>query len=317
MVVCLECNENLSRVHNRHLMARHGIDLVEYHRRYPSTAANYHCKWVQDDNYFEQIDTEEKAYFLGLIITDGNVYHNTMTLCLQGQDRYMLELFRDAIGSDKPIEQGHGNNNYIFRVSSRKMVSDLGRWGVVPRKSLVATPPVLDSGFDKHFWRGAMDGNGCLFSGYHSRGLYLAGSDRMVAGFYDFCLSIGDTQPRVTSDRSIWRCVVQHQDAIPVITRLYEDAHIYLARKFSTANTIIEFYQNKRYRSQFKGVSRSNVSKLWRSACRVNGVDHCFGYFESEEQAAMMYDQYVREHALNRTVNFPVGSEIGCKRKQV
>src|SRR5690606_16603830 len=58
---------------------------------------------IINDNYFEDIDTEEKAYFLGLIIADGSIIRHlsegrsnrqlSISLELKEQDGYMVELF--------------------------------------------------------------------------------------------------------------------------------------------------------------------------------------------------------------------------------
>ena len=47
----------------------------------------------QDINYqfFEKIDSEEKAYFLGFIYSDGCVQSNSVTLKLQKKDIIILE----------------------------------------------------------------------------------------------------------------------------------------------------------------------------------------------------------------------------------
>ena len=49
-----------------------------------------------NEKYFEDIDTEEKAYFIGLLLTDGNVCLREkssacISLTLQTEDHYMIE----------------------------------------------------------------------------------------------------------------------------------------------------------------------------------------------------------------------------------
>lgn len=56
------------------------------------------------EDYFDLIDTEEKAYFLGLLMTDGNVFEQKkrskmISLTLKKEDAYMVQAFRDAVGS--------------------------------------------------------------------------------------------------------------------------------------------------------------------------------------------------------------------------
>ena len=61
-----------------------------------------------DEHYFENIDNEEKAYFLGLIISDGCIYSKNnrsqmVAITLQDCDKYILERFVKCIKSNKNI----------------------------------------------------------------------------------------------------------------------------------------------------------------------------------------------------------------------
>lgn len=62
-----------------------------------------------NDDYFNTIDTKDKAYFLGLLASDGNVLNRNngqsiiIKLSLQSADAYILERFKYYIGSDKPL----------------------------------------------------------------------------------------------------------------------------------------------------------------------------------------------------------------------
>jgi hypothetical protein len=50
-------------------------------------------KYKLNENYFEPIDSEEKAYFLGFLFADGYVdeQHHVIELTLHHQDREILE----------------------------------------------------------------------------------------------------------------------------------------------------------------------------------------------------------------------------------
>ena len=52
----------------------------------------YHNKDLIE-NYWESIDSYDKAYFLGFIITDGNVYGNFVRLQLSDKDINILKIF--------------------------------------------------------------------------------------------------------------------------------------------------------------------------------------------------------------------------------
>lgn len=62
-----------------------------------------------NDSFFEKIDTEEKAYFLGLFYADGCNYINgnasRVALSLQEDDKKILEIFNNFIypNEDRPL----------------------------------------------------------------------------------------------------------------------------------------------------------------------------------------------------------------------
>ena len=64
-------------------------------RRQPSS----HRTHTFNYNYFDSIDTEEKAYFLGLLWADGFCDKNTgnIIISLQEEDGYILEKFKDVV----------------------------------------------------------------------------------------------------------------------------------------------------------------------------------------------------------------------------
>lgn len=49
-------------------------------------------KYKFDENFFENIDTEEKAYWLGFIYADGAVFKRTLSIRLSTKDIHHLSL---------------------------------------------------------------------------------------------------------------------------------------------------------------------------------------------------------------------------------
>jgi len=130
-------------------------------------------KLVED--YFSVINTEKKAYFLGLIYADGcirevgNNRQKTLTLVLQEEDFDIVSELNDEITPykkatiQKPpsiIDKGwKGRAN--FTVSSDRLCNDLINIGCNINKSVVGIKlPNIPNELKKHFIRGYFDGNG-------------------------------------------------------------------------------------------------------------------------------------------------------------
>jgi len=131
-------------------------------------------KYSLNDNYFDVIDTEEKAYFLGLLYADGcNLFdknNNVTTISLQEKDVKILERFNYEIKSDRPLEFMYKNNDnhqnqYRLTMCSEQISTNLSLLGCTPRKSLTLKFPTeeqVPNHLIQHFIRGYFDGDGCI-----------------------------------------------------------------------------------------------------------------------------------------------------------
>lgn len=150
---------------------------------------------IKNHDYFEVIDSPDKAYFLGWMITDGSVVDHgtrpgradTISLEIHNKDRYILERFADCLGASIDVvkDETKRNNCYI-RFSSEKMSLDLSKYGVVPRKTWIQYLPELSDALMPHLLRGVFDGNGTITidkHGYHHIGFY--GSEALCTQITD------------------------------------------------------------------------------------------------------------------------------------
>lgn len=92
-------------------------------------------------NYFSEIDTPEKAYWLGFLFTDGCVDHYQSTgrirLQLQEQDLEILEKFKEDLGLDCKIIYDTRSNSTCCSVefTDEQIFNDLSKYNIVPRKT--------------------------------------------------------------------------------------------------------------------------------------------------------------------------------------
>lgn len=134
-----------------------------------------------DENYFEVIDSEHKAYWLGFLMADGCVLESvnkdgertpaTLQIALGIQDIEVIEKFKEDIHLNKNITVGFHKNptknteteHCKITAGSRKMCMDLVKHGCTPRKSLTLEfPDTVPEDLIPHFIRGYFDGDGCV-----------------------------------------------------------------------------------------------------------------------------------------------------------
>ncbi|MFX0101631.1 MAG: hypothetical protein ACFFCS_18810 [Candidatus Hodarchaeota archaeon] len=120
-----------------------------------------------NEDYFEKIDTKEKAYWLGFIYADGCIDDSNKSanfkrlyLGIDKKDESILDNFINAINANKEKKEYVGNEVRI-RVLSWNMCENLARYGCVPRKSnIIEFPNLGDKKYDLAFLLGYYDGDG-------------------------------------------------------------------------------------------------------------------------------------------------------------
>jgi hypothetical protein len=128
------------------------------------------CRSFFDACYFDVIDNQFKAYWLGFVLADGCVirrrykYQNVTALRigLSTKDKPHLEAFLRDIGSSNSIASCSDGSSRIS-LNSQHMVTSLAKWGCVPRKTKkLSKLPKIPQVHVPHFIRGYFDGDGSV-----------------------------------------------------------------------------------------------------------------------------------------------------------
>jgi hypothetical protein len=124
-------------------------------------------KYSLNKNYFNQIDTPEKAYFLGFITADGTVSKNgnKCKIALHEKDSYILEEFKKELNYEKPLYKypPRGEDNHSIHeliITCQQIVTDLSQYGIIPRKTYDLESKVPNINFIEDYVRGFFDGDG-------------------------------------------------------------------------------------------------------------------------------------------------------------
>lgn len=193
-----------------------------------------------NQNVFEVIDTEEKAYWLGFLYADGYVgtNNNIIELSLKSDDAQHLNKFKKFLEFDENKTIFCDSIRCRLNFRNKKLRSDLIKLGCTPKKSLTLTFPnsnQLPTDLLLPFTRGYVDGDGSVMIGHRN-------VPRLnILGTHEFLTSLvenngwkqnkiryknKDTNTGVCSTEWCGKYVMQYLDL------LYEDANIYLDRKY-------------------------------------------------------------------------------------
>jgi len=128
-------------------------------------------KYKVDESFFDEIDTEDKAYFLGLLYADGcnNVNNYEITLCLEYSDLHIIKSFLKSIKSGHPIVKFSRLTNGVIKeycrisIGSKRLSLSLENLGCMQTKTFkIEVPTLLPCNLINHFFRGYFDGDGCF-----------------------------------------------------------------------------------------------------------------------------------------------------------
>lgn len=220
-------------------------------------------RYAFDDQFFDVIDTEAKAYWLGFVTADGCVrtdrYFRQLKVKLKDSDAPHLEKLKLALAATSPIKFGERRGVAgpwaCLAVSSGHMVDALALLGVTPRKSTTVQPWNGPSSLMRHYWRGMFDGDGCI--GKEARrnkwSMTLCGSNACVSAFSEWAQEICGSSSSMHFRSNIWYWKVSGLAAPQALAReMYGDAQVYLDRKYELACDLM---------TQIPLVDRSNRSE--------------------------------------------------------
>lgn len=209
--------------------------------RKPGTTKLYKC----DEHYFDSIDSEHKAYWLGVLFADGNVqkYGNQSgIIILSSKDTDWVNLFKTDLKYTGPLLKEVHNvyNKEIskLRVVSEQLFIDLNKLGCVPKKSLIIEFPNIPEEFIPHFIRGYFDGDGSVgIYKNSSKADYLTLRSSIVSGSKGFLekvlkfLPVKKDHITKNKDKELYLIELSVNDSISLYNYMYKDSTICLDRK--------------------------------------------------------------------------------------
>jgi len=124
-------------------------------------------RYTYDVNYFEKIDSKEKAYFLGFLFADG--YNNEkikyVELTIAEQDKEILVKLKNAVkftGNITTIPTKEGRQTLVRIKLFGKISKNCSELGMYKNKTYNINFPNIEPQFYSHFIRGYFDGDGCI-----------------------------------------------------------------------------------------------------------------------------------------------------------
>lgn len=195
-------------------------------------------RYTLDKTFFDEIDTENKAYVLGLLVADGYNNQKDGSVKLTLTDLDLMNTVAAVMGTNNPLwikVPLKGKLAYQLSMSSRHLSDALGRKGCPQRKTFITEIPTKDIVPDhllNAYVRGYMDGDGCIHlrKGSKNKVVHIVGTEKFLtemAKLFQF-----RTFVRRRHGNRIWFFAIYALENVHRFRDwIYQGATIFLARK--------------------------------------------------------------------------------------
>lgn len=235
------------------ILKRHNVKIV------PHRVSHFSDMELRDD-FFEEIDSEEKAYFLGFMFADGYVYKGSKNAKAVGleihiRDIELIHKLKELLNTSNKVKYRKRANTEVcsINVYSTKMANDLEKYGIVQNKTKVTKHlPDIAIPYRRHFLRGLLDGDGWVTidkKGYFHVG-FVSFHKSIAEDFQKACNSLIEDKNHssiTTKGKkcSGYVCAFQSQKQVKqLMTALYKDSTIYLTRKRELVEPLLCEFNN-------------------------------------------------------------------------
>lgn len=238
--ICGINNKDISKKYNVHrstvqsILLNNNIEL----RKQNETSRKHK---LLNEHFFNNINTEEKAYILGLLYADGNVRHNGFELTLMEDDKELLNKISKIFYNKNILYYRKSRNNskpqYRLFVTSNIIKNDLVGHGCMSSKTFKIRLPTLNENMYRHFIRGYYDGDGCISFRKSSNKLVTI----TITSNNQFCNDIStyinnnlniNIKSRIRYGDVGDIILSKQEDIIFFLNWIYYDANLYLMRKY-------------------------------------------------------------------------------------
>lgn len=268
-----------------------------------------------DEHYFDIIDDEHKAYWLGFIYADGylNSKNPTVGIELKYTDIDHLNKFKSDLKSNLEVKIYNKNSTFGPQTNCRFVFNNtitynaLISHGITPTKSLDGQFPVVDDNqFIKDIIRGIFDGDGSLSyrvgsNGFLTSNISICGTKEVLQAIEEYS-GFGWVWTQRYPERNInnWQIHTGKQnDILNFLNNIYQGATIYLDRKYQRYCDIVEsrkvlinnkvpkygFGNRKNKSSGTVGVTWDSQRGKWHAYISINKNSKHLGFFDDINDA--------------------------------
>lgn len=250
-------NEYLAGASTKFLMNKYGFktrkSIIDKVKKYGYKVRSNREEMMKNKPYenfsMSVIDSEFKAYFLGLLLTDGYIVHNTVGLDLVDEDciKFISSIIEKPYHSYQRDENRQPRHRLI--INNLKLVHELERFGIVSRKTKILNGFTLQEDEEKYFpyiVRGMIDGDGWIRK--DGKEFYICTASYNMALWIKKTLEnkLYMSELNIDEASKVWQIRTANSHNIDILKTLVYDKPFGMSRKYNKlhsepSETIMEY----------------------------------------------------------------------------
>jgi intein-encoded DNA endonuclease-like protein len=208
-----------------------------------------------DEHYFANIDTEIKAYILGILYADGcnDTANNRISISQAENNKEIIEIISNILGTNVSVvepRKTHWQKMYTVAITSKNISNDLEKHGVVPNKTFNSQfPEHLPKHSFRHFIRGYLDGDGCIYIYNNKFGrVSFIGTNNLLSEFSKIFKNILGINSSILTKHPESNNIIKelyvsgNRQILILLDWLYDKSNIHMNRKYKKYITLKNIY---------------------------------------------------------------------------
>lgn len=270
-------------------------------------------KYILNENFFDKIDTEEKAYILGFIYGDGynSEKKNCIKIRLQISDEELLLKFIKILYPNNDKILYYQKKDEIIKscelvIESKHMSEVLASYGCIQRKSKkLYYPSCVPEELTSHFIRGVFDADGTVYQGTLKTGPE-KGYKKSYFSIIGYIVFIKQIQEKIVKFINLIKnklikshakdvCSVMYSgdnQTEKILDWIYKDANIYLERKYKKYIELKKYLKIKQEKKEAERRICSICGKNIRNKKQYyyKNILYCFSCLPNEGRQEVVHN---------------------------
>lgn len=202
-----------------------------------------HYKYTFNEYYFDNIDTNNKAYLLGFLYADGCINkNNVISFTIHQKDKEILEMYIKELQATNKIDYIKEKQHVRISFCSKHMCDTLIKMGCGHNKTKSLSFPNIKDEYKYDFIRGFMDGDGCICISNRGEYKYINLSFTGTLEMMQELKVIFKVNNKISFYKNAYTLHIgKEKDVLRILKDIYNNAELFMSRKYYKYKEYIEW----------------------------------------------------------------------------